>query len=201
MTSMRKAKQVEAQSIKPLTPKSKIEPPIAHPSQSEGQKEMHATPDSIGTPVSSKFTDNASDSSPATSTISAASVTTPSNVQCRGRPHKIVSRPDYSDFPVGGTYEEQDRWFKAKRTNMWWYNILMSDQDAAYRARENEQTTNYYHKKRAKAEESSCSQGAGATASKSGENDNLDGIDVLEVDDSSHTTAQEKAVIYILYHT
>ena len=133
-----KAKQLEAQSIKPSTPQSKIEPPIAHPSQSESQKEMHATPDSIGMPVSSKFMDNATDSSPATSTISAASVTTPSNVQCRGRPCKIVSRPDYSDLPVGGTYKEQDQCFKAKHTNMWQYNILMSDQEAAYRGKENE---------------------------------------------------------------
>ena len=153
---------------------------------------MHATPDSIGMPVSSKFTDNVTNISPATSTISAASVTTPSNVWCRGRPHKIVSRPDYSDFPVGGTCEEQDQWFKAKHTNMWWYNILTSDQEAAYRAKENEWTTNYYHKKRAEAQESSGSQEAGATASNSAERDNLDGIDVLEVDDSSCTIVQEK---------
>ena len=111
-----KAKQLEAQLIEPSTPKSKIEPPITHPSQSETQNKMHATPDSIGMPVFAKFMENASDSSPATSTISAASVTTLSNVWCRGRQHKIVSRPDYSDFLVGGTYEEQECWFKAKHT-------------------------------------------------------------------------------------
>ena len=70
-----KAKQLEVQSIKPVTPKSSIPPPITHPSQSEPQKLKDVTPDSIGMPVSTKFTENASDSSPATSTISAVSIT------------------------------------------------------------------------------------------------------------------------------
>ena len=139
-----------------------------------------------------KFADNASEGSPAASTISAGSVT-PSNVKCRGRPHKIVTKPDYSDFPVGGTYEEQDHWFRAKCTQMWQYNILTSDQEAAYRARENKCMSNYYHSKKVTAEGRPSSQRAAANESTSSEKDNLDGIDVLDAEDSSHSIAQEKS--------
>ena len=71
---------------------------------------MDVAPEVIGTPVSTKYADNTTDSSPATSTISAGSVTL-SNVKCRGRLHKIITKLDYSDFSVGGTFKEQDHWF------------------------------------------------------------------------------------------
>ena len=187
-----KAKELEAKSLEPATPKVSTPPPIPQPSQSEAPKEVDMTPESIGMPVSTKFADNASDSSPATSTISAG-IVTPSNVKCRGRPHKIVTKPDYSDFPVGGTYEEQDHWFRSKHTQRWRYNILTSDQEATYRARENEHMSNYYHNKKVTTEGRPCSQRAAANESTSGEKDNLDGIDVLDAEDSSHSIAQEKS--------
>ena len=187
----KKIKELEAKSVEALTPKgSTPPPPIPQPSQIEPPKEVDVAPEVIGTPVSTKYADNATDSSPATSTISAGSVT-PSNVKCRGRPHKIVTKLDYSDFPVAGTFEEQDHWFRAKQTQNWQYNILTSDQEAAYRARENECMSNYYHNKKIATQERTCSQRAAANASTSA--DNLDGIDVLDVEDSSHSIAQEKS--------
>ena len=113
-----KTKELEAKSLEPVTPKVSTPPPIPQPSQSEAAKEVDMTPESIGMPVSTKFADNASEGSPAASTISAGSVT-PSNVKCRGRPRKIVTNLDYSDFPVGGTYEEKEHWFRAKHTQRW----------------------------------------------------------------------------------
>ena len=186
-----KTKELEAKSLESVTPKVST-PPKPQPSQSEAPKEVDMTPESIGTPVSTKLADNATDSSPATSTISAGSVT-PSHVKRRGRPCKIVTKPDYSDFPVGGTYEEQDHWFRAKHTQRWQYNILTSDQEAAFRARENEHMSNYYHNKKVTTEGRPHSQRASANESTSGEKDNLDGIDVLDVEDSSHSIAQEKS--------
>ena len=114
-----KSKELEAKSVEAPTPKASTPPPpIPQPSQIESPKEVDVAPEVIGTPVSTKYSDNTTDSSPATSTISAGSVT-PSNVKCRGRPHKIVTKLDYSDFPVGGTFEEQDCWFRAKWTQNW----------------------------------------------------------------------------------
>ena len=92
---------------------------------------------------------------------------------------------------VGGTFEEQDCWFRAKRTQNWQYNILTGDHEAVYRARENEHMSNYYHNKKIATQERTCSQRAAANASAPA--DNLDGIDVLDVEDSSHSIAQEKS--------
>ena len=50
--------------------------------------------------------------------------------------------------------------------------------------------SNYYHNKKIATQERTCSQRAAANGSTSA--DNLDGIDVLDVEDSSHSTAQEK---------
>ena len=116
--------------------------------EAEVEKDSQVTPESIGTPQSSKFLDIASDTSPTTSMISTSSTATPSMPRGRGRPRKILTKPDFSDFPVGGSYEEQECWFKAKKTNMWQYNILTSDQEAAYCANENQRTSKYYHDKR-----------------------------------------------------
>ena len=113
-----KTKELEAKSLEPVTPKVSTPPPKPQPSQSKAPKEVGMTPESIGKPVSTKLADNATDSSPATSTISAESVT-PSNIKHRGKPHKILTKLDYSDFPVGGPYKEQDCWFRAKHTQTW----------------------------------------------------------------------------------
>ena len=161
--------------------------------EAEVEKDSQVTPESIGTPQSSKFLDIASDTSPATSTISASSTATPSMPRGRGRPRKILTKPDFSDFPVGGSYEEQERWFKAKKTNMWQYNILTSDQEAAYHARENQRTSKYYHDKRgAGSDGRGHAQRATSTVSRPNlENDNLDGIELLDVDNTNRTQAQE----------
>ena len=122
--------------LPPTTPNVKQNQSSA--AANEGPSAKDLTPESIGTPVSSKMVDDqgeAIDSSPAMSTISAGSAT-PSLPRGRGRPHKLVTKPDFSDFPVDGSYEDQERWFKAKRTKIWCYNMLSSNQEAAYRARE-----------------------------------------------------------------
>ena len=114
-----KIKELEVKSVEALTPKASTPPPpIPQPSQIEPPKEVDVPPEVIGTPVSTKYAGNATDSNPATSTISARSVT-PSNVKHRGSPCKIVTKLDYSDFPVGGTFKEQDHWFRAKQTQNW----------------------------------------------------------------------------------
>ena len=161
--------------------------------EAEVEKDSQVTPESIGTPQSSKFLDIASDTSPATSMISASSTATPSMPRGRGRPRKILTKPDFSDFPVGGSYEEQECWFKAKKTNMWWYNILTSDQEAAYHARENQRTSKYYHDKRGVGSDGrGRAQRATSTVSRPNlENDNLDGIELLDVDNTNCTQAQE----------
>ena len=161
--------------------------------KAEVDKDSQVTPESIGTPQSSKYLDITSDTSPATSTISTSSTATPSMPRGRGRPHKILTKPDFSDFPVGGSYDEQECWFKAKKTNMWRYNILTSYQEAAYHAHENQHTSKYYHNKRgAGSDGQGCTQRATSTVSRPNlENDNLDGIELLDVDNTNHTQAQE----------
>ena len=161
--------------------------------KAEVEKDSQVTPESIGTPQSSKFLDITSDTSPATSMISTSSTATPSMPRGRGRPRKILTKPDFSDFPVGGSYDEQERWFIAKKTNMWWYNILTSDQEAAYHARENQRTSKYYHNKRgAGSDGRGCTQRATSTVSRPNlKNDNLDGIELLDVDNTNCTQAQE----------
>ena len=100
----------------PATPLVKPRLTQSDVNEAEVEKDSQVTPESIGTPQSSKFLDIASDTSPATSMISASSTATPSMPRGRGRPCKILTKPDFSDFPVGGSYEEQECWFKAKKT-------------------------------------------------------------------------------------
>ena len=158
----------------------------------EGPSAKDLTPESIGTPVSSKMVDDqgeAIDSSPATSTISAGSAT-PSLPRGRGRPRKLVTKPDFSDFPVDGSYEDQERWFKAKRTKIWRYNMLSSDQEAAYRAWENRRTSKHYHDNKTTGRPRTQRTTSTATSA-SADKDNLDGIELLDIVDTSRSTAQE----------
>ena len=89
------------QLIRPKTPNVKTE--------ASYQRELEVTPDSMGTPVSSKCTDNTIDSSPGTSDYFCCHCNTFIAQRTEVGHSKIVTKPDYSDFPVGGTYDEQDR--------------------------------------------------------------------------------------------
>ena len=85
----------------------------------------------MGTPLSNQCSDIGSDISPATSMLSASSAT-PLGARPHDRLPKKLSKPDYSDYPVNGTPEEQEHWLKAKNTRNWRYNILTSENEAAY---------------------------------------------------------------------
>ena len=151
----------------------------------------------VGTPLLYQCSDIGSDISPATSTLSASSAT-PTAPRPHGRPHKKLSKPDYSDFPVNGTPEEQEHWFKAKNTKTWRYNILTSENEAAYHERERECTSKYYYEKKIAQQENQTSGACNVTPSSSqgsSEKGDLEGIAYLDVDEPDHTKAQEQSQI------
>ena len=155
------------------------------------------TMEDISTPQSFQPTDIPSDVSPATSSVSGASAT-PSVTRHHGRPHKALSRTDYLDFPINGTPEKQEHWFKVKNTRNWRYNVLTSENESAYCERERERTSKYYYDKKALQGSSRCSSRSNITPTNSqgsSEKDDLDGIEYLDVDDSGQTKAQEQSRI------
>ena len=70
---------------------------------------------------------------------------------------------------------------------------MTSDQEAAYHACENQRTSKYYHNKRGVGSDGQGrGQRATSTVSRPNlENDNLDGIQLLDVDNTNRTEAQE----------
>ena len=147
---------------------------------------------SVGTPTLNKGL-GSEEPSPGNSSVSSLGANvTPSQFQGRGRPHKPITKLDYSDFPINGTPDEQERWFKVKQTRNWRYNVLTSPEESAYHAREREHTRNYYHVK--KKEDASASADSQNSSQGSDDKDGLDGIEYIDDDvDNSHTKKQEQS--------
>ena len=99
----------------------------------------------------------------------------------------MSSNLDYSDFPFDGTCSEQEKWFKAKRTSVWRYNVLNSEQEEAFHLKERECTLKYYHEQKLKKSQ----QNEGGDDDKG---DDLEGVQYLEVDDEKDKKAQDKEV-------
>ena len=92
----------------------KTEPAAATLVVPDTPKQAIATvsPEDISTPTTLPHNDATSDVNPATSSVLGTSAT-PSVTRCCGRPHKALTRTDYLDFPIHGTPEEKECWFKA----------------------------------------------------------------------------------------
>ena len=118
-----------------------------------------------------------------------SSVSTPSSSQGQGhgrqRKEKTSSYLDYSDFPFDGTCSEQEKWFKAKRTSVWRFNVLNSEQEEAFCVKEREHTLKYYYEQKLK--KSQQNQGVDAD-----QGDDLEGVQYLEVDNEKDKKAQDK---------
>ena len=72
----------------------------------------------------------------------------------RGRPRKQLVKPNYDDFPIEGTDEEQKKYIKKKRTEIWRYNKLMSSESSEYRQSELNRVKEYQQKKKKETEAS-----------------------------------------------
>ena len=97
-----------------------------------------------------------SDFSP-TSSVSSTPWSNDPKEQKRGRgwPHKECVGVTYSDFPVIGSVEEQEHWFKAKTTERWQYAKLSGPDGEEYRAAEMARSLEYYNKRGGKAQSQS----------------------------------------------
>ena len=76
----------------------------------------------------------------------------------RGRPSKQLVKPNYDDFPIEGTEEEQKKYIKRKRTEVWRYNKLMSSDSSEYRQSELNRVKEYQQKKKKETEASSSDE-------------------------------------------
>ena len=75
----------------------------------------------------------------------------------RGRPRKQLVKPTFEDFPLDASEEDQKKYIKKKRTEMWRYNKLCSSDASQYRQSELERVRDYQKKK---------NKGSGGSASK-----------------------------------
>ena len=66
----------------------------------------------------------------------------------RGRPRKQLTKPNYDDFPIHGTDEEQKRYIKKKRTEIWRYNKLTGADSSEYRQLELQRVKVYQQNKK-----------------------------------------------------
>ena len=66
-------------------------------------------------------------------------------------PHKQVAPPSYDDILHGASEEEKQRWYKCKRTEMWRFPKLMSQEGSKYRKSEKERSLQYYYDKKLKS--------------------------------------------------
>ena len=74
----------------------------------------------------------------------------------RGRPRKEKTGVDYSDFPVNGSQEEQERWFKAKVMERWHFAKLSGPEGEEYRETE---SLDYYYSKHGGREQTQTQSG------------------------------------------
>ena len=79
----------------------------------------------------------------------------------RGRPRKELVKPTFDDFPIEGTEEEQKRYVKKKRMEIWRYKELSGSSASEYRQSELERVRDYQEKKK-KGSEGSASDESGS---------------------------------------
>lgn len=155
--SQKRIADLEKQQAESLMP-----PPAAAAGTPSTQPRSVVSPPSPATPATpagdplTPLSTPTSEGSPL-SVGSSASSLTPSLSQMslgrrRGRPRKAVTKPTYDDFPIDGTTSEQERWVRAKNTEVWRYKKLTSDDAETYRKAENERVKAAYVKKKVKGE-------------------------------------------------
>ena len=106
---------------------------------------------SVDSPGSASMMDFSPGSSITSSLTPPLSQASNGSVRGHGWPRKPIAKPDYSDFPFGGSHAEQIKWFKAKNTNVWQYNKFISDEEEEeYRLKEREWSLKYYYEKKKK---------------------------------------------------
>ena len=66
----------------------------------------------------------------------------------RGRPCKALVKATYEDFPIEASEEEQKRYIKKKRTELWRYNKLTGSGSSDYRKSELSRVKEYQKKKK-----------------------------------------------------
>ena len=54
---------------------------------------------------------------------------------------------DYSDFPIHGSQEDHEKWFKAKVTERWHIAKLLGPEGEEYREAERARSLEYYYNK------------------------------------------------------
>ena len=89
---------------------------------------------SLGTPTSAKepLSVDMSPGASSVSSVSGGANVTPVQSKGHGHPRKPLQKLDYSDFPVNGTAEKQEKWFKTKTIRNWRYNMLTSPEESSY---------------------------------------------------------------------
>ena len=144
------------------------------------QLEFPGTPHSmdLDSPMSLSMSESSPLSSVATSLTPPPSVA--SGSRGHGHPRKPIAKPDYSDFPFEGSSNDQIKWFKAKNTDVWWYNKLISEEEEEYHSKEREHVLKYYYEKKKAATEAA---------------ENLDDIQYLDVDEKKKDRAKELSKI------
>ena len=75
----------------------------------------------------------------------------------RGRPRKVVEKPNMDDFPFDGSQEEQKRYLAKKNTEMWRYKKLTGVDSAEYLKAEAQRVKIYQQRKKREAEETNDS--------------------------------------------
>ena len=138
------------------------------------------------------MTTSSSDFSPASSLLSLQSsvITIPRSSEVkgskcgRGRPCKGKTGVDYSDFPVNGSQEDHEKWFKAKVTERWHYGKLSGPEGEECREAERARSLDYYYNKHG---------GRTQTQMQSGNDTGLKGVQYLDEPDDRKSQSQAKS--------
>ena len=139
------------------------------------------------------MTTSSSDFSPASSLLSlqSSAITTPRSSEVkgskpgRGRPHKEKSGTDYSDFPINGSKEDHERWFRAKVTERWCYAKLSGAEGEEYRESERARNLEYYYNKCGGRSQSQGQSGRFDTG--------VEGVQYLDEPDDKKSQSQAKS--------
>ena len=101
-----------------------------------------------------------------------------------GRPCKEKTGTDYSDFPVNGSKEDHERWFRAKVTERWHYAKLSWLEGEEYRESERARSLEYYYNKPG---------GRSQSQGQSGNDTGVKGVQYLHEPDDKKSQSQAKS--------
>ena len=108
--------------------------------------------------------------------------------------HIKKTEVDYSDFPVNGSQEEQERWFKAKVMERWHFAKLSGPEGEEYKEAERARSLDYYYSKHGGREQ---------TQTQSGNDTGVKGVQYLDEPDDkkcqSQAKSQQRYIKYIKY--